>query len=408
MRRLSRFCEANKQTPRSLVQLGRRNRRKLQDLLEDYVTRLEAERKAPGYITGILKAVKSWLSHNEVEVKRNIKVSNPDSTPTLKDERVPEKEELKTILMGCNRRAGAIVVLMAQGGLRPETLGNEDGSDGLRIGDLPELNIEKGKAVFTRTPTIVKVRGEIGLSKGGHAYFTFLSQEGCGYLAAYLNRRIAAGEHLTPDSPVVRVKEGFEQKHTGRSRGSLFVGTKNISREVRQAMRPLFKWRPYVLRAYFDTQLLEAENHGKISHAYRVFFMGHKGDIEATYTTNKGRLPDHLVEDMRLAYRNSEPYLAMVEQKTVDEKEMLLKMWREQARLHGIDPLKVKIERKRNAGRELTVDEEYDALMQEIKKHTARQQSDPIIVSEQDLPSHLADGWEFVSTLPSGKILLKK
>ena len=43
-----------------------------------------------------------------------------------------------------------------------------------------------------------------------------------------------------------------------------------------------------MLRAYFDTQLMVAENHGKISHAYRQFFMGHSDDIEARYTTNKG------------------------------------------------------------------------------------------------------------------------
>src|SRR2546421_5552069 len=37
--------------------------------------------------------------------------------------------------------------------------------------------------------------------------------------------------------------------------------------------------------------------------------MGHAGDIEARYTTNKGRLPPDLVEDMRDAYRRSAPFL---------------------------------------------------------------------------------------------------
>lgn len=27
--------------------------------------------------------------------------------------------------------------------------------------------------------------------------------------------------------------------------------------------------------------------------------MGHQGDMEAKYTTNKGRLPEDLIEDMR-------------------------------------------------------------------------------------------------------------
>src|SRR3989454_5982874 len=43
--------------------------------------------------------------------------------------------------------------------------------------------------------------------------------------------------------------------------------------------------------------------------ASRQFFMGHSGDIEARYTTNKGRLPPDLVEDMRDAYRRSAPFL---------------------------------------------------------------------------------------------------
>ena len=73
--------------------------------------------------------------------------------------------------------------------------------------------------------------------------------------------------------------------------------------------RPRFGWRPYVLRAYFDTQLLIAESKGKIAHDFRVFFMGHKGNMESRYTTNKGRLPDALVNEMRDAFGRSEEYL---------------------------------------------------------------------------------------------------
>lgn len=69
-------------------------------------------------------------------------------------------------------------------------------------------------------------------------------------------------------------------------------------------MRPRFEWRPYVLRAY-DTQLLIAESRGKIAHDFRVFFMGHKGSIEAKYTTNKGILPKSLISEMREAFKRS-------------------------------------------------------------------------------------------------------
>ncbi len=82
-----------------------------------------------------------------------------------------------------------------------------------------------------------------------------------------------------------------------------------IERDVRMAMRPRFNWRPYVLSAFFDTQLLIAESQGKIAHDFRVFFMGHKGSMEARYTTNKSILPQVLVDEMRDAFKRSEKYL---------------------------------------------------------------------------------------------------
>ncbi|MFN3653759.1 MAG: hypothetical protein ACK4TO_00335 [Candidatus Nitrosotenuis sp.] len=70
-----------------------------------------------------------------------------------------------------------------------------------------------------------------------------------------------------------------------------------------------FPWRPYVLRSFFDTQLMIAESRGKIAHDFRVFFMGHKGSMEARYTTNKGILPDALITEMKNAFLRSEEFL---------------------------------------------------------------------------------------------------
>ena len=38
--------------------------------------------------------------------------------------------------------------------------------------------------------------------------------------------------------------------------------------------------------------------------------MGHKGDIEARYSTNKGRLPPTMIEEMRKSYQKCEPILS--------------------------------------------------------------------------------------------------
>jgi hypothetical protein len=45
-----------------------------------------------------------------------------------------------------------------------------------------------------------------------------------------------------------------------------------------------------------------AENRRLLTKAYQQFWMGHTGDIEATYTTRKHTLPQESIEDMRKSY----------------------------------------------------------------------------------------------------------
>jgi len=307
---LYRFLVRHDMTPRGLAEFARGDVRKVEDLLMDFVSELHKEGKAPTYIESYLISVKSWLNFNGVRLVRRIKVGNTNLTPTIEDERIPTPEELLQILSYASARGRCSIALMAFSGVRPEVLGNMNGKDGLEIRDFPEIEIESGSVKFEKIPTRFMVRP--ALSKTKHKYFTFLTSEGCDYLKAYLERRLAMGEELKRDSAIISIKPGHEntgfRKHVENP--SRHIVTKTITKEIREAMRPRFKWRPYVLRSYFDTQLLVAENNGKISHAYRQFFMGHKGDMEARYTTNKGRLPDAVIEDMRRTFINSEDYLS--------------------------------------------------------------------------------------------------
>jgi len=74
---------------------------------------------------------------------------------------------------------------MAFSGLRPESVGNYNGTDGIRLGDLRELNLETLE--FEKTPTILVIRSS--LSKAKHQYFTFISEEGITYIKEYLMER---------------------------------------------------------------------------------------------------------------------------------------------------------------------------------------------------------------------------
>lgn len=192
--------------------------------------------------------------------------------------------------------------------MRLEVIGNYRGTDGLRIRDLPDLVVDANGASWSQLPAKVVVRPE--LSKTGRAYFSFIG-EGATYISDYLNERLRDGEEIGPDTDVFHPKTAVKS----------FVLSKKVSQAMRAAIdKAGFDFRPYNLRCFFDTQTLLAESKGKIAHDYRVFWMGHTGSIENRYTTNKGRLPKELVEDMRSAYHRAEAFLSVAEAAKADSR----------------------------------------------------------------------------------------
>jgi hypothetical protein len=351
LRKLGKFCENNKMTPKELIELGLRDPRAVADLLEDNITTMEKKRYAPQYIKTVITAVKSWLHHFDIEVKRRIKIANVDATPTLVDERVPEASELIELFNRANLRAGAVISLMGKAGLRPQVLGNHNATDGLMIQDLPELEVIHGIARFTKTPTRVIIRRT--LSKAGHKYFSFITETGAEKILAYFNQRMIDGEILSPESPVIAPFSKYK-RFRGKNEEKKFLCTAIIERDVRITMRPRFKWRPYVLRAFFDTQLLIAESRGKIAHDFRVFFMGHTGSMEAKYTTNKSILPKALTDEMYESFKKCQEFL------------------------------------------------DYETSTKQDEEITRQR-----VVTPEEFEKLVTEGWQFLGTLPNGKIVIK-
>ncbi|MEM2282893.1 MAG: hypothetical protein QXH26_05100 [Candidatus Hadarchaeales archaeon] len=299
LRRLGSFCAELGMAPRDLAGLPDR---RLHQVLLDFVSAKEREGYAGSYIACIMKSVRSWLSFNMRRPEIKIKIRGAQDTPTLRNERIPTREELRRIFLSADKKTRVACALVAHAGLRIQTIGNYEGKDGLRLKDLPELTVKGRRVSFRKIPTLIVVRRE--LSKAGHQYLTFLSREGCEYLRDYLEERLASGERLGPESAVV----------TPKVRIKPFIRANNIGDDIRKAIRTAgFPWRPYVLRSYFDTQLMQAESRGLVLRDYRQFWMGHRGDIEARYTTNKGMLPQEVIEDMREAYKRSQRFLQTVE-----------------------------------------------------------------------------------------------
>ena len=111
-----------------------------------------------------------------------------------------------------------------------------------------------------------------------------------------------AGEELKESSPLVAVEGNTKTIHSR-------LRTQLVSREIRKAIRKVdFQWRPYVLRSYFSTALDTCENKGLVSHNWREYWTGHKGDISARYSTNK-KLTQDKIGEMRETYIKCVPYL---------------------------------------------------------------------------------------------------
>jgi hypothetical protein len=400
-RRLGRVCELLETTPTSLVEKAKENMKGFQDCLEDLVTRLESENKSPGYIQGFLKVLRSWLRYNDIKLTRRIKVSNINATPTIEDERIPSKEELSRILRTSPLRTKVLEVLITFANLRLQSIGNHDGSDGLILKDLPELRIEDERVMYDKIPTMIMARAR----KIRRKYFTFLSNEGCTYLKEYLEERMRSGEKLTSNTPLI----GHERSTAVKK----FIQTRKISHLIRTSMRKagVYK-RPYVLRAYAETQLIIAESKGKISHPYLQFIAGHKGDIESQYSTNKGRLPPQMIEDMRTAYKACEPFLGTITQPLEQSsiiKEAKIEALKSIAKsLLDIDLLEIKVAKEKELQLELSRDDTIELFENEIRKMREGEDDPQIIVREEELETYLRDGWELVSVLPSQKILIRK
>lgn len=158
LRRLGHFCEIHELTPMQFAELGMKDLKAASDLLQDHVTWMEDEEYAPQYIECTLTAVKSWLRHHDIEVKRQIRITDVDSTPTLQNERMPNGEEMSEIFARMPLREGASVSLIGKAGLRPEVLGDFDGTDGLVMKDLPDIAIIQGEARCLTSPPMIIVR----------------------------------------------------------------------------------------------------------------------------------------------------------------------------------------------------------------------------------------------------------
>ena len=380
-RRLRAFCEDSQLSATELVALEPSDLRRT---LEDYLAREKRRGHSGEYIRTTLKAIRSWRLYNGKPYVEGLKVPNATLSPRVESETVPTQQDLHRVLLAAKPNERVAISLMAFSGLRPQAIGSYDGTDGLTVGDLPELRIEGKRVRFEKTPTLVRVRAKN--SKAKHGYLSFLASEGCLAVQQYLEQRLIAGERIDASTDLV---------HPERS-AKKFIRALNVGDGVRRAMRAAgLDQRPYVWRTYFLSRLLEASNAGKVSDRYVEFWAGHTGDVTSRhYTTGRANLAASMIEDMRKAYARAESYLSTAST-SGDERRRLVQ--EELLRTVGCSEEEI---------RKYTSDEKADIPKIIRDKLGASAPQVQRIVSVDDARPLLTEGWKVVTSAGPGVLVL--
>jgi integrase len=392
LRNLGHYCELTETTPDEILKKARANEKDFRYEFTDFVRKLEKEGKAGSYIARFKKVILSWLKFNDIRLQLTVNISGENETPTIVNERVPSKEELARILRKATSRGRVAIAIMAFSGLRPESLGDYEGTDGLRLGDLKELKLSD-EIQFDKIPATVMVKSK--LSKARHQYFSFIGEEGTTYIKEYLEERRKQGEELTYESPLLQFDVRGVKKNA-------FLRTTLVTRDIREAIEQAgLKMRPYVLRAYFSTALDIAESKGLISHPWRQFIMGHKGDIEARYSTNK-RLPPDIIDEMRESYNKSTKFL---ETRISDVSEENARLYLQQQLLSAVGYRQDEIDKMNLA--ETSTEDFQKLLRDKVAGAMTSNGSKQKLVPMNEIEKLLGEGYEFQAVLPNGKAIMK-
>jgi len=387
LRVLHRFCEEHKTTPKRILSMNDKDR---YNMLSDHIDKLLSEKKAPSYVGIYYKVVKSWLAWNDKTLGKKIRIRDTSRRPTLENIPIPSQDMLRKVLNIANARERTAIAFIAFAGLRPEVLGTYKGTDGITLKDIPDLKVEGKEITFTQTPAMIRVPER--LSKTGHRYFTFLGPEGCEYLSAYLQERMTLGENIGPDSPVITRRE---------YRSKDFITTTKVSSLIRKPMRRAgVSGPPYFWRSYFAIGCMSAERKG-LSESWKTFFMGHKGTMEAVYTTNK-QLPSDKIEEMRKGYEAALQYLETIPKASKDEsaREIISFLLIDKG-FSEEEIEKMELGEKSKA--------ELVEILKKGPKAEFKQNGNHVqkVISIQDLPRALDEGWEYKATLPDGRAIVE-
>jgi site-specific recombinase XerD len=238
-----------------------------------------------------------------------------------------------------------------------------------------------------------------------HTYYTFLGEEGKEAIKRWLRIREAKYGPPQDDEPLFIT---IQKKNGVIGAPATVTIQQNLIRAMKRAgIVPVdatgpYDLHPHELRDMFKSMCTLAG----VNKTASEFFLGHSID-----PLGYDKSPKYDVAWFQREYQKVEPRLTLFSE-TMNrddmKKEVALEAIRRFGEAFGIDSMKIRIEKQLELGRSLDSEEEIQLITNTIKKLREPEDDPQIIVAEGELETYLQDGWEFVSVLPSQKILIRK
>lgn len=349
-------------------------------LFDRFVAELDGDGLSPHSIRGYVNRVMQYFAYNDVVLDKSVfrvKVGLPRVEDP--DDRAPTVEELRQILSWGKLRTKAFILVLI--------------SSGMRLGEAIKLKVKD--LDLNSKPVKVSLSPKVA-SKTGESRITYISDEATDYLKKYLGERITdreawvfpseadASNHMSEDRAWRTVIDNVEKAGLGKSKETTVHKRRKIH--------------PHSFRKFFFSKTV-----GIVGETASHAMMGHGSYLKTYYR----RTEDERAKD----------YLKCMPHLTVFGESPDMNRWKEEAKLEavrafaqalGVDPLRLRIEKAKESGRELSSGEEIEAIQNEIKKLRSQKDDPKKIVDENELPKYLADGWDIQTVLPSGKIVIRK
>ena len=387
-----------------------------EDRVNEFFTEIEQD-KSRNTAVSLFKCVKSFYSANHFPLK----TATPKTWTTFTD-KVPSLDEVHKMVEASDSPVQKALILFSA-------------QSGQRVGVLTAMTYGMLREALegSESPASIHISGDIRDRKGQRVnknrqeYTFFVGRDTIQSLKMYVEYMENKGYVFNNDSPLFVTDKMYSYRDFG---GKEVEGEseyrpmnrKSINTLVRRAAiragliskdgektangRPKYAMHHHCFRKFWQTAMEQAG----VAKPWYEYMMGHSlGKLDLAYSRPT-------VEQLQEGYRRAENYLSVSRANMTDmdsiKKDLLLSLMRQQCQAIGFDANRIAIQKEKEMGTKLTIDEEIEALQKEIMdvmlgRKVENNNHQHKIVTEDELTAYLDQGWELLQDISNCKFVVR-